>query len=175
MVLRRIFSVFAVFGIVVVSMCVYAADGDILSFVPAMVKAQSLTNPVGVWTGTGVAASHFGDGSGEQRCDGLNITVTVATSSVAGVYLVSYSIPSFCMGTWGFSNVPAVLIGNRLVFNSARFADIGSVGNTTKMSMDLRAELVINNGSASFLLQNNGFSSSPEKAVAWVIGGVLSK
>ncbi|WP_139311466.1 hypothetical protein [Desulfovibrio sp. DV] len=173
--LRRMLSTLGVVSIVLMSICVYAAEDDLLNFIPAIVKAQSSVNPIGTWTGTGVAASHAWDGSGDQRCDGLDITVTVSASATNGVYLVTYSIPSFCMGTWGFTNIPGILVGNRLVFNYAGFADIGSPGSTARMAMDLRAELVVSNNSASFVIQNNGSAFSPEKAIAWVMGGTLTK
>lgn len=172
---RRALSAIGAFSIVLVGLCAYAADSSILDYLPAIVKANTTINPIGTWTGAGYSGSRSTDGSNNQICNVDSISITVTASSTTGIYLVSYEIPNFCMGTWSMTNIPALLAGSRLVFNFPNFADVGSPGSTTRMTMDTIGELVISGNTASFVLRTNGTSISPEKGFGWIIGGTVNR
>ncbi|WP_156180994.1 hypothetical protein [Desulfovibrio sp. TomC] len=177
---RRFLATVGAVSIVLLALVVYAADDTILMYLPAIVKAQTgAVNPVGTWSGTGVSGAHSGDGTNDQRCAVPSITLTISGTAVDGLYTVSYVIPGFCMGTWNGYMAPAVLVGNRLLFNAIHFSDIGSSGSTKRMAMDLHGEVVITGNTASLVIQNNGSSAvtatTTEEAIAWIIGGQLTR
>ncbi|MHC1791969.1 hypothetical protein [Solidesulfovibrio sp.] len=171
--LQKILVALGVASIVLASICVYAADDDILTFMPALVRAQTAANPVGTWTGTGVAGSMTSGSMNE--CAVSSISVTVASTAIPGFYRVSYTIPSFCLGNWMYNNVPAVMVGNRLVFGFASFADIGNPGSTTRMETHSSGELQVTNNSVAFSLQTQATAVNPELVHSFMIGGTLTK
>lgn len=171
--LRKMLVALGVLSIVLASICVCAADDDILTFIPALAKAQTAVNPVGTWTGTGVAGSMTSGSLSE--CAVSSISVTVAGTAVPGFYRVSYTIPGFCLGNWMYNNVPAVLVGNRLVFGFASFADIGSPDSATRMETHSSGELQVTNNSVAFSLQTQATAVNPEQVHSFMIGGTLTK
>lgn len=170
---RKTLAALGAASIVLAAICVYAADDDILALIPAMARAQTSANPVGTWTGTGVAGSMTSGSMNE--CAVSSISVTVASTATPGFYRVSYNIPGFCLGNWMYNNVPAVMVGNRLVFGFASFADIGSPGATTRMEMHSTGELQVTNNTAAFSLQTQATATNPEQVHSFMIGGTLAK
>ncbi|WP_139311623.1 hypothetical protein [Desulfovibrio sp. DV] len=173
--LRRTLACIGFVSILFISICVYAADDDLLTFIPAIIKAQTTVNPVGTWTGPGSGSW------GTCSCDleGLSVVVTAGTRS--GMYLVSFqttgtaTCDSGCGMVLNFSNLPARLVGNRLIFASSVFSNMASY--TLMTSID--GELVISGSTASLITKTFNFNvpydENDKHAMSSVAGGTLTK
>lgn len=148
----------------------FAADDDILSFIPAFVKAQTI--PTGTWSGAG-------QGSWDScTCSLSGITFTV-TSGSRNTYFVEIqtsgaTCDSGCGVVFNFTNVPAVLIGDRFVFRHSFTSTVGS----RDLMTDLYGELVISGTSAKYFLSTSNFVvpfALSSGAATSMLGGTLTK
>ncbi|WP_139311662.1 hypothetical protein [Desulfovibrio sp. DV] len=131
--LRRIFICLGSLSILVFSFVCFAADDSILTFIPALVKAQTSTDPIGTYNGSGVVTF------GGCACRITNATVVVGNGPIADTYTVSYSglnttdcVANYGQCSWSDtgSNLPAAMKNKELVFGSASKGSYDSQGVT---------------------------------------------
>lgn len=120
--LKRLMTLLAVLSIMLFAIVVFAADDDLLQYIPAIVKAQQTVNPVGTYTGSGIVTM------GSCACNIASATVTVSDGPVSGSYKVSYDtinttdcVAEYGSCSWndGGSNFPAVIDNKQLIFGNA--------------------------------------------------------
>ena len=170
-VLRGIFICFGSLSILVISLVCFAADDDILNFIPAIVRAQTI--PTGTWSGTG-------HGSWGSSCTctlgGISFTVTTGNDNT---YFVSAQTTgsATCNGSCGmsfsFANMPAAVIGNRLVFRNSFNSTMSS-----DLMTDLYGEILISGSSAQYFISTSNFAvpyTQSGGAMTSIVSGNLAK
>lgn len=175
--LRRIFIFFVVLSVGYVSMNGYAADDDILNFLPAMVKTQS--DITGTYKGAAIGTY------GSCACTITDMTITVSDGPISGAYIVGYAIDynnTQCSGSCGISHtmssVPAIAMGDTLSFASVYYSTWTFDGSPVQMLSHFSGEATITNGQLKFVTKSTYAQvddTTNGHHLTTVVGGTLTK
>lgn len=161
--LRGVFIAFASMSVLVISFICFAADDDLLNYIPSIVKAQTTVNPVGTYTGPGVVTF------GNCACRIESGTITVTDGPIADTYKIAYSgfnttdcVSSSGQCSWNDSgtNVPAVMKNKELVFGQAGRGSYQSNGTTYYYQSNTNGSIDLSNSTPIFV-----------KSSAWQVTG----
>jgi len=179
MVIKRILAMVAGLSIMMAALLVYAADDDIMMFIPTLVKAQTPVNPVGSWAGSGTYTL------GACGCSINSITFTVTAAERAGTYRIgmildpaNLTCDTSCRQiNQTMHDIPAVLVGDRLLFSMSYFSTWTTTPPTRAFSI-YDGELIISGNTAKFYVKTN-YSQMDTTDNPWLMtmvsGGTLTR
>lgn len=175
-VIRKMMVLCAAGSILTIALVVYAADSDILNFLPAIVKAQE--SLVGTYKGSAKGTY------GTCACAISDMTITIADGPVSGTYIVGYSIDSSnvqcgsnCSMNYTLSNVPGVAIGNEVNFAYVHYST-WIFDTPVQMLSNFDGKASLSNGQLQFVTKSTNAQiedMTSGKRFTTVVGGTLTK